>query len=335
MSANVETMMFHGKLPWHGLGDKIKDNDIYDIEKGIETSGLGWEVETQPLVTVAQAQKIANEKYSDWAGEHNITPNVKHRAVVRTSDAKALGVVGPLYTPLQNRAAFEWFQPFLDTKECQLHTAGSLCGGEKVWVLAQLNRANSVIAKDDEISKFILLSNSHNGTTSIRLGFTPIRVVCANTMAMAHSNGASRLLRIRHSKSVLQNLESIRDIMNLANQEFEATAEQFRFLASRQINPQDLKKYVKICLGVEQVKDEDISTRKTNLLERLITNVLSGENQVIPSIRNTWWAAYNGINEYLNHEQGRNTNNRMNNIWFGSGVRNNEIALSEAVKLAS
>ena len=58
-----------------------------------------------------------------------------------------LGVVGPRYVPLQNKDAFEWFQPFVDAGECSLHTGGSLSGGQKVWALAQLNRDPSEIVK--------------------------------------------------------------------------------------------------------------------------------------------------------------------------------------------
>ena len=58
----------------------------------------------------------------------------------RTSDGKVLGIVGPRYAVLQNKDAFGWFQPFLDAKEAALHTAGSLRGGSRIWVLAKLNR---------------------------------------------------------------------------------------------------------------------------------------------------------------------------------------------------
>src|SRR4029077_19321005 len=156
---------------------------------------------------------------------------VDHRAVRRTSDSKVLGVVGPRYAPLQNMDAFAWFQPCLDTREAALHTAGSLRGGRRIWVLAKLNRDPLVIAEGDEIEKFVLLSHGHDGSLAVRAGFTPIRVVCQNTLSMAHGSDASKLIRVKHTKDVLQNLANIREIMNLANAEFESTAEQYRRLA--------------------------------------------------------------------------------------------------------
>ena len=219
MPAVVEQMMFVGATPWHGLGNKV-DADI-GVEDAIVSAGLDWEVGLKDLQTVDGVP-------------------VSHRATYRKTDGSILGVVGPRYTPLQNKDAFDWFQPFLDAGECGIHTAGSLHSGQKVWVLAQLNRDNSEIVRGDEVCKFILLSNSHDGTTAIRVGYTPIRVVCVNTLAMAHNNTNSKLIRIRHTRSSKNNLEQVRDIMDNINAQFDATAEQFRFLASKNFNQADM-----------------------------------------------------------------------------------------------
>ena len=205
MPAMVEKMMFVGATPWHGEGTKLDENP--SISEAIVAAGLDWEVGTKSLFTAEGTE-------------------VNAKATFRKTDNRVLGVVGPRYTPLQNQDAFDWFQPFLDAQECQLHTAGSLSEGEKVWVLAQLNRDNCEIVKGDEVSKFILLSNSHDGSTSIRVGYTPIRVVCVNTLAAAHNSKDSQLIRIRHTRSSKTNLDNVRDIMDNIYAQFEATAEQ-------------------------------------------------------------------------------------------------------------
>jgi phage/plasmid-like protein (TIGR03299 family) len=155
-----------------------------------------------------------------------------------------LGVVGPRYAVLQNDDAFAWFEPFLDAREAALHTAGSLRNGSRIWVLAKLNREPLVVAQGDEVEKYLLLSHSHDGSLAVRIGFTPVRVVCANTLAMAHGADASKLLRVKHTRDVHENLANIRVIINLANAEFQATAEQYRLLARKSINQEDLERYV-------------------------------------------------------------------------------------------
>lgn len=313
MVAAVETMFFVGQTPWHGLGQKLDKTPT--VAEAITAAGLDWEVGVKPLFTADSEP-------------------VPAKATYRKTDNKILGVVGPRYTPLQNRVAFDWFQPFIDAKECLLHTAGSLCEGQKVWVLAQLNRDNSEIVKGDEVAKFILLSNSHDGTTAIRVGYTPIRVVCANTLAMAHSSAGSKLIRIRHTVSAKVSLEKIRDVMDNINAEFEATAEQYRFLCSKQFNRADVQKYVKIMLGIENVKPDDMKTRTKNTLAEVL-RFIDSAHQRLPGVDGSWYAAYNGYNEYLNYAQGRNSNNRMNSLWFGANANDNVKALEKAIEFAN
>ena len=313
MAAAIEQMMFVGATPWHGLGNQV-DSDI-NVADAIVAAGLDWEVGLKDLQTVDGVP-------------------VNHRATYRKSDGSILGVVGPRYTPLQNRDSFDWFQPFLDAGECALHTAGSLHSGQKVWVLAQLNRDNSEIVTGDEVSKFILLSNSHDGTTAIRVGYTPIRVVCANTLAWAHSNTNSQLIRIRHTRSSKNNLENVRDIMDNINAGFEATAEQFRFLASKDFNQADIRRYVKTLLGIEKVVDADIKTRTRNIMDEILA-LVEGPKQAATNVRGTWWAAYNGYNEYLNYNKGRTEDNRIDSLWFGVGANDNMKALKTAMDFAN
>ena len=313
MPANVESMFYTGAEPWHGLGEKLEDAPT--ISEAITASGLDWEVGTKDLVT--------KDGY-----------DVPARATYRKSDNSILGVVGPRYVPLQNRDAFDWFQPFIDNGECSLHTGGSLSDGQKVWVLAQLNRDPSEIVPGDEVQKFILLSNSHDGTTAIRVGYTPIRVVCVNTLAAAHQKGVSQMLRIRHTASSKVNLDNVRDIMDNINMQFEATAEQFRFLASKNFNQNDVRQYVKILLGCDKTHNDDLKTRTRNTIRKVMTTI-EGPKQDLPGVRGTWWAAYNGFNEYLNYEKGRSNNNRMESLWFGQGNSSNMQALNLATQYAS
>ena len=313
MAAAIEQMMFVGATPWHGLGNQV-DSDI-NVADAIVAAGLDWEVGLKDLQTVDGVP-------------------VNHRATYRKTDGSILGVVGPRYTPLQNRDSFDWFQPFLDAGECALHTAGSLHSGQKVWVLAQLNRDNSEIVPGDDVSKFILLSNSHDGTTAIRVGYTPIRVVCANTLAWAHSASDSKLIRIRHTRSSKNNLENVRDIMDNINAGFEATAEQFRFLASKNFNQADIRKYVKTMLGIEATVDADIKTRTRNIMDEILA-LVEGPKQTATNVRGTWWAAYNGYNEYLNYNKGRTEDNRIDSLWFGVGANDNMKALKTAMEFAN
>lgn len=305
---------FFDKTPWQNQGSKINPNDVYDIGKGIKSAGLDWQVGLEPLCLTKDNRPV------------------KHRAVVRQDNNNILGVVGPSWTPCQNWEMFSWFQNWLDSKICSLHTAGCLYDGKKIWVLCQINdNPLTEVIKGDDVAKFILLANSHDGSMAVRGGFTFIRVVCANTLSTAIHSASSQLIKIRHSSKVVENMTAIKDIMDMANREFTLTTEKYRYLATKKVQSGDLQKYVKTLLSI---KDSDkISTRTKNIMDDMFKMITSGQGQDNPTINGTYWQAYNGVNEYLNYTKGRNTSNRLNSLWFGQDSTLNEKAFELALSM--
>jgi len=348
MAHQVESMFSVKETPWHGLG-KVLTEAPDSPAQAIVDAGLDWTVEEEIPQCPSDGASLA-----DFG-----------KVFRRSDNKKVLGIVGPNTHPLQNKFAFDFFAPFMAAKEASFETAGSLAEGRKVWVLAKINRPNIVVGKDDEIVKFVLLSNSHDGTTAVRVGFTPIRVVCANTLALAHKDKASELIRVRHTKEVEFNLEKIRDIINIADQQFEATAEQYRLLANKNVNFSDLKRYVKLVFDFEE-DDSKISTRSKNIIgeicdiheshtgmaremvqlalthekenqkctiEEVTKNFESGLGSNILSTRGSLWTLYNAVNEYINYRKGHNNDTRMNSLWFGQNQALNSKALKVALEM--
>lgn len=316
MAHEIESMFYRNETPWHRLGQRVIE--IPTIEEAIVAAGLDWEVTMKDLFT----------------GDGTQVPN---KAVVRTTDDSVLGVVGQNYQPLQNIDAFNFFNPFLENNQATLETAGSLRQGKRIWVLAKINKDPLEIVKNDTVEKFILLSNSHDGTMSVRAGFTPIRVVCANTLAMSIQDSGSQLIRLKHTKSLNENLERVSEIMNIANQSFEATAEQYKYLASREISSSDLEEYVKLVFVGPQYKKMEAEGKKParDVLPKVLRLFEEGHGAQMQGVRGTYWAAYNAVNEYLGYEKGTDEQARLDNMWFGQSAVTNEKALKVAVKLLS
>lgn len=311
MGHEWESGIYVGAKPWHGLGVFIPEGTNLSIEKAIVAANLDWEVELIEIYT--KDKKGVELGIGDYY------------ASCRKTDNKILGVVGSDYKPLQNSEAFSWFQPFLDDKKAIIDTAGSLKGGRRVWILAKKKDTKLEVKNDDIIENFILLSNSHDGSSAVRVGFTPIRVVCMNTLTFAHESKASKLLRVKHTAKIIKNLEEIREMMNVAHNEFTATVTQYKKLADKDINSEDLKKYVKV---VFDIKDPARSKKIMPKVESLFEN---GKGSDLA--KKTYWGAYNAVNEYLNYNIGTSRDSRLDSLWFGQGSEINKKALAKALEM--
>jgi phage/plasmid-like protein (TIGR03299 family) len=318
MAHEVETMMFAGDVPWHGLGIRVES--AIDSNDAIRKAGLDWTVSLERMFTCEGIQIDT------------------HRAVRRETDGKVLGVVGNRYKPLDNAHAFAWFDPFVRAGMASYEAAGSLRGGARVFVLAKLNREDSVIVakSDDRVQKFLLLSNGHDGSLAIRVGFTPVRVVCANTLAAAHGDHASKLIRIRHSGDVVGALDDIRTAVNTADAEFEATAEQYRTLARHNINAADLRKYVSSVFELDEPSPKaDGTPRASRVMEAVTQAFDSGAGNDLPGVKGTWWAAYNAVTDYLSHTRGTDSESRLDSQWYGDSAAKNTRALQYAYQMVA
>lgn len=320
ISENGQASMFSvGITPWHGLGTILDKPPT--VEEAIVCAGLNWQVRLQPLHMLYDGESLPVPGY----------------ATVRDSDKKVLGVVGPTYKPLQNKDAFHFFQPFLDAKEATIETAGSLRGGTRVWVLAKVTQDPIEIVPGDAVLNYVLLSNGHDGTMAIRVGMTPQRVVCMNTLSAAHTSAASRLLRVRHTKKAAETLDVVRDTMDLLRREFVATTDQYKALATKGVRKEDLETYVRRVFNPKITKvettdeQEDTSER---VLAKIIPLFENGAGNNMPGVRGTMWGAYNAITHYTSHERGRNVDNRINSLWYGDSANVNGRALDVALKMA-
>lgn len=318
-------MMSVRETPWAGLGVTLDSPPT--IEEAIGAAGLDWEVKLKPLFA-----HPAKDDAFVWESPQQVAS----RATVRASDGMILGVVGHHYTVVQNREAFGFFQPFLDAKVVELEAAGTLYSGRRVWVLAKITQDPTEVAPGDGIERYILLSNSHDGTLAVRVGFTALRLLCSNQLHFAHST--SRLLRVRHSRNVHDALEMVQQAMDVANREFATTVEQMKAMVRKGVVDVDIAKYVRevfkpkvfVTHGEEEKYDEEGAKR---LVAKIIP-LFEEENERTPQASGTVWTLYNGVTNYLSHERGRNQDSRVDSLWYGDSAQKARRALTVAARMA-
>lgn len=306
---NGENMLYSGETPWHGLGKNISGETCYNITECIEIAGMNRPVGLKKLFAENGVDNDGNPIYQP----------IPERYTFDELSGALFGCVGPRYVPLQNIEAFQWFQPWLDTREVSIHTAGLLYNGEKLWVQAKIEVDAQEVRAGDNVECYVMLSNSHDGTTAIRVGLTPQRIVCKNTLTMAIKSDVSKLIRVKHTSKAKQNIDNIRESIDLVRRDFFASIELYRKLSNKAINQADLRKYVRFFFDIPDTMIENNIPKRTMNQMLKVYQRYEFELSVAGA---TWWNAWNSCNWFLNHEYGRSAENRLDSLWFGvnSGV---------------
>ena len=305
--------------PWHRAG--VVFENAPSVKEGITQAGLDWKVALQDTQTVSG---IA----------------LPQKAVVRTDINLPIGMVSKQYTPLQNEDAFDFFQDFIDSGVASLETAGSLQNGRRVFILAKIANMDMYVTDDDVVQSYLLLSNSHDGSAAVYVGYTPIRVICQNTLTIATTNKAARFIKIYHHGNVNETLNQVKDTMDIVNKQFIATQEKYKELVQiTNISSESVRKYLKSVFSIKDLEKsfEDNTEIPESELEqersRLIKRVEEIWADDLVKVGDNAWTLYNSVNYYLNHESGRTIDGNRNSLMFGNNAKRDRIALNEALKL--
>ena len=163
MPANVETMFYVREKPWHGLGTEVQEAPT--SADALIYAGLDWEVIQKDVYT---------ENGSLISG---------YKVNLRSTDNEALGIVSDRYKAVQNEDAFQFTDDLLGAG-VTYETAGALQGGRKVWMLARM--PHRYIIAGDEIAPYLVVMNSHDGSSGIKVAMTPIQVHEAHEKGKFH-----------------------------------------------------------------------------------------------------------------------------------------------------
>jgi phage/plasmid-like protein (TIGR03299 family) len=323
MAHEVEALLFAHETPWHRVGERINDDQSRDVDYIKAHPAVAWTCEKRSLY-------LADGREADT------------RAVVRSTDGHVLGEVGRDFTIVQNHEAIEWFRPFVESGAATIECVGALRGGSRVFALAKLNRDPMSVVPGDDILPYLLLANAHDGSLRLHVGFTPIRVVCANTLQMARTDRRSNLLQLRHTPGIKLALETVQETIDVAQREFSATVEQFRRLALTGCNEETLRRFVSVVFSARptDVSAPDEAREAGNETRSRVFPVIrrlfeAGRGAEIAGVRGTLWGAVNAVSEFAQYERGTDEVRRLNETWFGSGSALNRRALDAALAIAA
>lgn len=321
MSDKVERMFYFGAVPWHGKGTKVET--LLNLKDALRLGGLEWDVQTEPIYCLTTADRRGPTLFEpgvDWT-------RVKQRKALVRGDLKpgnpdrVLGVVHQGFRPLQNREGAAVFDGLFGGGRRVYETGGCLREGKQVWLLAQLQRDFEVV-KNDRVECYALFANSHDGSISIRIRLTTVRVVCWNTLTMALSKRGKDELHFRHAHSL-----SAAELREQASRFFaeveeatELTAARFRRLAARRASADGVTEFMNEWLPLPKRPErasrpvtlesyverlEEVTARR----EKVMRLFVEGRGNDLPGVRGSYWALLNAVTEALDHPTGEDTVN--------------------------
>lgn len=285
--ADGSTAFFSAReVPWHKLG--VVTADALNAEEALHTAKLAnWNVRKVPTQVVAPGKE---------GGTYFLTVPDKF-TVIRdnpvTGLPDALGVVGKIHRLIQNEELCHILDTIVDESGAHFETAGSLYGGRRVFVSMKMPEA-VLIGGEDAVDLYLLASNSHDGSSSLRLDVTPVRTVCRNTQRAAWGQ-AKKTWKIRHTKTATQRIEEARKGLEVTwkyTGEFEQVA---NGLAEASFSDAEFDAFLQSLLPEQE--SERARNERTKVLDGIKSVYFDSPTE--DAIRGTRWGALNAVSEYV------------------------------------
>lgn len=285
---------------WHGLGKVITEYPT--SAQALQYAGLDFTVEKRPLFT------YDNENQNSDPDTDIVIPEVEvpnYFATVRTDTDKVLGVVGKDYEVVQNTDAFNFFDAIVGGEGIQYETAGALGKGERIFITAKLPGYIQV-GREDLIEQYLFLTTSHDGFGSITAAFTPVRIVCNNTLNAA-MRSRTNSIKIRHTANAKDRLEQAHLVMGISNKLAAQLEDIFNDWSTVKVSDGELKDLIRLAMvpnkevleNLKSGKMDELSTCFNNMCDSVFQYAQESPTQQTDTARGTLFGAYNAVTGYF------------------------------------
>jgi phage/plasmid-like protein (TIGR03299 family) len=332
MSHQFTSGVFLNSQPaWHKLGTVL--DGTLPAREAFRIANADWETIAAPIFTADMVE----------------IPG--HKAITRADNGSVLSVQNESYTIVQNEQLIRMAEALHE--DTTMDAVCVLAGGKRVTFTAKLNGAVGEVVKGDEVQQHLVGCTSHDGTIAFQLIFSPIRVVCQNTLsaALGHAaaGSASKRMRIRHTKNANSLIEQLPQIIDIKRQQFNGGLEELKAMAAKPCTSAQFRQYCESVfadqlMGFTNDRRGDKTSARPKQLTDLpawdkVANKFHGEGIGfdIQGVKGTMWGAYQAITEYFSHDAGRaidateSARQRLESLYWGTGAttiaRAHELAL--------
>lgn len=345
MAAGIwgDRVMSREKPMWHELGTVFSKK--LKAVTAVKKSGCDYKVTLQPLGV-------------DMGGFMIPAPGMA--AIMRepTPDDdqyRIFGTVAEDYGLIDNL----WLAEQLDklTGEWPVETIGALHHGKTFFM--SLNAGSAAVA-GEEITQYFVVSDTKDGRNSLQIAFTPVRVVCQNTLT-AGLKQATISGAIAHRKTIHSEVELKTDLFAQMQQAQHRVLESFEAMAGIILEDGDVAeifeatypyprkpKNVKV---LDTLRELDNAEEYQELIDKYTSvdaawqaefermdnfrngawEVLDRMNQENGKLANSVWYAYNALVEVEDYRKGPEATTPAS-ILFGSRARTKRRAWAAAME---
>lgn len=304
--------------PWHGLGQTVAPNA--STAEWRDAAGLNWEALRAPVnyySEVAKLDRVFLEKH----------------VLYRSDTGCPLSVVSADYKTVQPAEILDFFGTLAKSGDFQIETVGSLKEGRRIWALARVGENAKIL--DDEVAPYLMLATSYDGSMATTAKFTSVRIVCNNTLQASLRSSAGRK-QVTVSHSALFDAESVRAELGIALNSWDLFKLQANRMAKRTLLPAGADEFLlALFQSATPLKAVDPEIVRKSKGYKRILGLFNGEQIGADqdAVKQTMWGMVNAVTEYVDHEQGRSQDNRLEQAWFGTGAKFKELAFEVAEEM--
>ncbi|RZJ83706.1 MAG: DUF945 domain-containing protein [Chryseobacterium sp.] len=324
---------------WHSLGTIIEDYPT--SAEALQFAGLNYTVEKRPLFTLDNVNADLLNEMADGIEPTFNVPN--YFANVRTDTQEVLGVVGKDYQIVQNIEAFSFFDSIVGNDGgIKFETAGALGKGAQIFITAKLPD-HIRVGKDDLIEQYLFLTTSHDGFGSISAAFTPVRIVCQNTLNAAMKN-QQNTIKIRHTSSAGEKLKQAHQLMGISSRLGMEMEELYNYWARIPITDKKVRQLIELAMApskevlchLEEESRDKLSSHYLHTVENVYEFALSAPSQLEKTAEGTLFGAYNAVTGYFQNVRNFQTSERkFKSIMYGTGMQRAQKAFDLCAEFAA
>lgn len=278
------------KPTWKGLGINVAE--ARSSQEALAMSGLDWNVYQQTMTA------------------DNGVPILGYKANIRDIDDQLLGVVTDKYQVVQNKEAFAFTDELLG-HGVRYETAGMLQDGRKTWILARLQQRYQMMG--DWIDPYLVFYNSHDGSGSIKVALTPIRVTCQNTLNLALRK-ANRIWSTKHTGEIHSRMDDARETLFRAEEYMDELNNEMYRLADISFTDKEVDQFIQELIPLPK----NASAQQEKNTERL-WNDLKVRYHKAPDLKHLVGNGYkliNAVSDFATHaEPLRKTDSYQENLF--------------------